>query len=54
MKLTLAKVLVRKYQQVNCFVFNSLPAVSADNVCKQFGPRSGPTKMLGLIWIQTV
>ena len=28
----------------NCFVFNSLPAISADNLCKQFGPRSCPTK----------
>ena len=27
---------------------------SAGNLCKQFGPRSGPTKCLGLIWIQTV
>ena len=26
------------------FVFNSLPAMSADNLCKQFGPGSGPTK----------
>ena len=43
MKLTLTKVLGRKYQQV-VFVFNFLPAMSADNLCKQFGPRSGPTK----------
>ena len=28
----------------SCFVFYSLPAMSADNLCKQFGPRSGPTK----------
>ena len=28
----------------SCFVFNTLPAMSADNLCKQFGPRSGPTK----------
>ena len=27
-----------------CFVFNSLPSMSADNLCKQFGPRSGLTK----------
>ena len=28
---------------------------SADNLCKQFGPRSDrPDKMSGLIWIQTV
>ena len=27
--------------------------LSADNLCKQFGPRSGPTK-LGPNWIQTV
>ena len=26
----------------SCFVFNSLPAMSADKLCKQFGPRSGP------------
>ena len=38
MKLSLAKVLARKY------VFNSLPAMSADNLCKQFGPRPGLTK----------
>ena len=38
MRLSLAKVLARKY------VFNSLPAMSADNLCKQFGPRPGPTK----------
>ena len=25
--------------------FNSLPAMSADNPCKQFGPRSGPTNV---------
>ena len=29
---------------MSCFVFNSLPAMSADNLYKQFGPRSGPTK----------
>ena len=28
----------------SCFVFYSVPAMSADNLCKQFGPRSGPTK----------
>ena len=28
----------------SCFVFNPLPALSADNLCKQFGLRSGPTK----------
>ena len=34
---------------------NLTPQVSSvDNLCKQFGPRSGPTKMLGLIWVQTV
>ena len=38
MKLTLAKILAKKYQQV------VLPAKSADNLCKQIGPRSGPTK----------
>ena len=27
-----------------CSVFNSLPLLSADNLCNQFGPRSGPTK----------
>ena len=27
---------------------------SADNLCKQFGPRSGTTECRGLIWIQTV
>ena len=27
---------------------------SADNFCKQFGPRSGPLKSSGLIWVQTV
>ena len=32
MKLILAKVLARKYQQV------VLPAMSADNLCKQFDP----------------
>ena len=26
----------------------------ADNLCKQFGPKSGPTFGLSLIWIQTV
>ena len=43
------------------FVFNSLPArsdfccmLSADNLCKQFGPRSSPIKRLDLIWSQTV
>ena len=44
MKLTLAKVLAKKYQQVSCFVFSSLPAMSVDNLCKQFGSRSGPIK----------
>ena len=42
MKLTLAKVLARKYQQVVLYL--TLPAMSADNLCKQFGHRSGPTK----------
>ena len=28
--------------------------ISADNLCKQFVPRSGQSKCLGLIWIQTV
>ena len=28
----------------SCFVLICLPAMSADNLCKQFGPRSGPTK----------
>ena len=41
MKLTLAKVLARKYQQV--VLYFTLPAMSADNLCKPFGPRSGPT-----------
>ena len=27
---------------------------SADNLCKLFGPISGPTKMSGLIWVLTV
>ena len=26
------------------FVFNSLPAITADNLCKQFGPRYDRTK----------
>ena len=38
MKLTLAKVLARKYQQV--VLYSTLPSISADNLCKQFGPRS--------------
>ena len=42
MKLTLAKALARKYEQVVLYL--CLPAMSADNLCKQFGPRSGPTK----------
>ena len=28
----------------SCFVFNSLTTMSTDNLYKQFGPRSGPTK----------
>ena len=39
------------------FILNltlSLLVSSADNVCKQFGTRSGPTKCRGLIWVQTV
>ena len=31
----------------SCSVLNSLPASSADNLCKQFGPRSGPTQNVG-------
>ena len=42
MKLNLAKVLARKYQQVVLY-FNSLPALSADDLCKQIGPRSSRT-----------
>ena len=42
MKLTLAKVLARKYQQVVLYLI--LPAMSADNLCKQFGSRLGTTK----------
>ena len=38
----------QKLVSTSCFVFNSLPArgdfcLYADNLCKQFGPRSGPT-----------
>ena len=48
MKLTLAKVLAREwYQQVVLYLTLCLLGVSfvsADNLCKQFGPRSGPTK----------
>ena len=29
----------------SCFVLKSLHALSADHLCKQFGPRSGPTKV---------
>ena len=41
------------------FLFNSLPASIhfcrlLVTFCKQFGPRSGPTIMSGLIWVQTV
>ena len=43
---------------ISYFVFNSLPArgdlFSADNLCKQFGPRFRPDILSGLIWIQTV
>ena len=28
--------------------------MSADNLCKRFGPRSGPDVLSGLIWIQNV
>ena len=31
-----------------------LMLLSADNIFKKLGPRSGPDKMSGLIWIQTV
>ena len=28
--------------------------MSVDNFCEQFGSRSGPIKLSGLIWIETV
>ena len=34
----------RQKVSTSCFIFNSLPAMSADILCKQFGPRPGPTK----------
>ena len=42
----------RRYYGVKGYVY--LQVSTADNLCKQFGPRSGPTKLLVLIWIQTV
>ena len=36
-EINFSKVLARKYQQVVLYIFNSLPAMSADNLCKQFG-----------------
>ena len=42
---------------VFCIKFSTLCLLdvsSADNLCKQFGPRSGPTKVSGLIWNWTV
>ena len=44
--------------QVHCilpFCIKTLPDMSsADNLCKRFGPRSGPTFCSGLIGVQTV
>ena len=49
MKLTLAKALARKwYQEVVQYLTLCLLAVilsSADNLCKQFEPKSGPTTL---------
>ena len=34
-----------KSRQIKIYLFVCLLVLSADNFCKQFGPRSGPTKM---------
>ena len=43
MKLSLAKVLARKKYQEVLYLTLCLLAASANNLCKQLGPRPGPT-----------
>ena len=51
-------VLISPEKYMFWVLFNSFPAsgdlLSADNLYKQFGPRSGPKKRSDQIWIQTV
>ena len=47
-EINLSQRFSQKVVSTSCFVFNSLPTrgdlLSCDKLCKQFGPRSGPTK----------
>ena len=40
--------------ELTLFLLAKSDLSSADDLCKQIGPMSSPTKCLGLIWIQTV
>ena len=54
---SMVKTLLKMNRQCKCIVLPltlCLPVLSADNLCKQFGPRSGLTILSGLIWIQTI